>query len=279
MAVRLSRRDVIKAAAGAGLVLGFRWTSGPRPAGAAQALAPNAFVHIAPDDGVTVIAKHIEFGQGSHTGLATILAEELDADWAQVRVESAPADADRYANLAWAPMAAQGAGGSTAMANSWEQLRKAGATARAMLVEAAAREWRVPAAEITVESGVIGHAASARRARFGELAAQAAALPAPAEVRLKAPGEFRLIGARLPRVDTRAKSDGSAVFTLDLHLPGMLTAVLARPERFGAKPRSFDAAAARAVPGVVDVVAIDSRRRRSGPQHLGGAEGPRGVAR
>ena len=112
-------------------------------AAAPAVFAPNAFVRIAPDNTVTIIAKHIEFGQGAHTGLATLLAEELDADWSQIRVESAPADASRYNNLAWGP--AQGTGGSSAIANSWEQLRRAGATARAMLVAAAAQRWQVPA--------------------------------------------------------------------------------------------------------------------------------------
>src|SRR5207245_994627 len=131
-------------------------------AAADEVLAPNAFVRIAPDNTVTIVGKHIEMGQGSHTGLATILAEELDADWSQIRVEAAPADAERYNNLAFGPM--QLTGGSTAMANSWEQMRRAGATARAMLVEAAAREWGVPTTEITVDRGVVSHAPSRRRA-------------------------------------------------------------------------------------------------------------------
>jgi isoquinoline 1-oxidoreductase beta subunit len=253
------RRQVLKGglAAGAGLIIGFRWT--PRTAAQATAertaageLAPNAFVRIAPDDTVTVLSKHIEFGQGTYTGLATVVAEELDADWAQVRVESAPADASLYANLFFG---IQGTGGSTAMANSWQQMRKAGATARALLVAAAAAAWEVPVEAITVEKGVVRHAASGRSARFGELVERAAGLEPPAEVTLKDPEDFTLIGRDpLPRVDVPGKSDGSARFTLDMDLPGLLTAVLARPPRFGGRVKSFDATAAKKVRGVVDVV-------------------------
>src|SRR5215469_10325998 len=158
----LGRRSFLKAtvAAAAGLTIGFNWAGPPRRALAAtaDAFAPNAFLRVAPDNSVTVIAKHLEMGQGSYTGLATIVAEELDADWAQIRVESAPADAKLYNNLAFGTI--QGTGGSSAIANSWMQLRQAGAAARAMLVAAAAAEWNVPAAEIVVNRGVLSHAAS-----------------------------------------------------------------------------------------------------------------------
>jgi isoquinoline 1-oxidoreductase beta subunit len=193
-------------------------------------------------------------GQGTYTGLATIVAEELDADWSRVRVESAPADAKRYNNLFWGT--AQGTGGSNAMANSWEQLRKAGASARAMLVAAAARQWNVPAAQVTVDSGVVLHKASGRRATFGQLAKAAAAETPPAEVKLKDPKDFKLIGKRLPRKDSLAKTTGKATFTQDIHLPGMLTAMVAHPPRFGARVKSFDASKARAIKGVIDVVQI-----------------------
>jgi isoquinoline 1-oxidoreductase beta subunit len=249
-----SRRFFLQASAAAGLAIGFRLPGGRASAQGAAALEPNAFVRISPDGTVTVIAKHVEVGQGSYTGLATIVAEELDADWARVRVESAPADAKRYNNLAFGPV--QGTGGSTAIANSWEQLRKAGAATRAVLVEAAAREWNVPAGEITVEKGIVGHAASGRRAGFGELAGKAAGLQPPDNPRLKDPKDFKLIGTRMPRVDTPEKSNGTAVFTLDVYLPDMLTALILRPPLFGAKARRVDAAAARQVKGVVDVVEV-----------------------
>jgi isoquinoline 1-oxidoreductase beta subunit len=169
-----------------------------------------------------------------------------------MRVEGAPADAKVYNNLFWGPT--QGTGGSTAMANSYEQLRKAGATARAMLVAAAAQEWRVPASEIRVANGVISH--GSRKSTFGAFAQKAAAVPVPADVKLKDPKQFRLIGKHVPRKDSRAKTNGSALYTIDMKLPGMLTAVVAHPPRFGATVKSFDAAKARAVRGVTDVVQI-----------------------
>ncbi len=259
--LKADRRQVLQggAALTAGLILGFNWPLGNRMANAAAAakgeFAPNAFVRIAPDNTVTIIAKHIEFGQGSYTGLATILAEELDADWAQVKVEAAPADVSRYANTLFG---AQGTGGSTAIANSYKQLREAGAAARFMLVEAAAKEWGVTPEEITVARGVLSHAASGKRATFGALAAKAAGItpPAAGTLKLKDPAQFTLIGTRLPRKDTPEKITGTAIYTFDVKLPGMLTALVARPPRFGAKVKSFDAKAAKAVKGVVDVVAI-----------------------
>ena len=255
---RSSRRAFLKTAAAtaAGLTIGFHW-SGPlsrAPADTSKDFAPNAFLRIAPDNSVTVIAKHLEMGQGTYTGLATIVAEELDADWAQIRVESAPADASKYANLAFGTI--QGTGGSSAMANSWMQLRNAGATARAMLVAAAAAEWNVPPASLTIERGVVRHAPSNRQATFGDLAAKAASQPAPDKVALKDPKDFKLIGQKLPRVDIPGKTNGTAQFTIDVTFPNMLVAVLQRPPLFGATAKSFDATATKAVPGVVDVLQV-----------------------
>ena len=255
-----SRRDLLKAS-GAGiaaLVIGFVWN--PRRGLAAVAangsaeLVPNAFVRIGADESVTVIAKHLEMGQGSYTGLATILAEELDADWARVRVESAPADAKRYANLVFKTL--QGTGGSSAMANSWQQLREAGASARALLVTAAAKQWHVPTSELRAERGVIYHEASKRQATFGSLVRVAAALPLPTQVALKDPRRFTLIGGRPPRVDVPAKCNGTAQFSLDVVMPDLLVALLARAPQFGATVASFDATPALAVPGVVKVVQV-----------------------
>ena len=166
---------------------------------------------------VTVIAKHLEMGQGTYTGLATVLAEELDADWSQVRVESAPADVKRYANSAFGM---QGTGGSTAMSNSWTQLREAGAKARAVLCAAAAKEWHVPVEELSVDASVVTHAKSGRHATYGSLVKTAATLPVPEKVTLKDPKDFKLIGTKPPRVDVAAKCDGTALFTLDVALPG-----------------------------------------------------------
>jgi isoquinoline 1-oxidoreductase beta subunit len=255
-----SRRDVLKAS-GAGiaaLMIGFTWipkrTLAALGAGATAELVPNAFVRIGADESVTVIAKHLEMGQGCYTGLATILAEELDADWARVRVESAPADAKRYANLVFKTM--QGTGGSSAMANSWQQLREAGASARALLITAAAKQWHVPISELRAERGVIYHESSQRQATFGSLVKVAAALPLPTQVALKDPRQFTLIGSRPPRVDVPAKCDGTAQFSLDVAMPDLLVALLARAPQFGATVVSFDAAAAQAVPGVVKVVQV-----------------------
>ena len=260
-AVRPSRRTFLKAAgafAAVGLTIGFEWAGTGRRALAATmpdaTFAPNAFLSVAPDNSVTVIAKHVEMGQGAYTGIATIVAEELDANWQDVRVESAPADAKRYANLAFGTI--QGTGGSSAMANSWMQLREAGAKARAMLVSAAAAQWQVPASELTTLDGSVHHAATNRTATYGSLASAAARLPVPDTVTLKSPKDFRLIGHQLPRVDVPPKTNGTAQFTLDVTFPGMLVALLQRPPLFGATVKSFDASAAKAVPGVVSVVQV-----------------------
>ena len=257
-----SRRDFLKAGAGLTLAIAvpgaMTQVAGPGQAGgklvAAASFEPNAFVRIGTDNVVTVIAKHLEMGQGTYTGLATLVADELDAAWPQVRVEGAPADARRYNNLFWGP--SQGTGGSTAIANSFEQMRKAGAAARAMLVAAAAERWKVAPGTITVSQGVVMHAASGRKAKFGELAEAASRLPVPKDVKLKSPGEFTYIGKRVPRTDSRSKTNGSAMFTQDVHLPGMLTALVAHAPRFGGRVKSFDATKAKAVSGVTEVVQI-----------------------
>src|SRR5258706_1226074 len=185
---------------------------------AAGALEPNAFVRIGTDNTVTVIVKHLEMGQGTYTGLPTLVAEELDADWSQIRVEGAPADASRYNNLFLCTM--QGTGGSTALANSFEQMRKAGAAARAMLLAAAAERWKVEPESITIGRGAVVHTPSNRRTTFGQLAASAAKLPVPQEVKLKDPKDFALICRRVTRTDSRAKSNGTAIYTQDVKLPG-----------------------------------------------------------
>jgi isoquinoline 1-oxidoreductase beta subunit len=262
--MRRDRRAFLKnagAASVAALSIGFEWTASTRRAlavaGAAAAEAgfvPNAFLRIGADDSVTVIAKHVELGQGAYTGIATIVAEELDANWDEIRVESAPADAKRYANLVFGTI--QGTGGSSAMANSWMQLREAGAKARAVLVAAAAKEWRLPASELIVDKGVVIHPGTRRRAGFGSLVRTARSLPIPDKVTLKDPRDFKLIGQKVLRVDVVAKCDGTAQYTLDTVFPGMLVALLRRPPRFGATVKNFDGAAALAVPGVMKVVQV-----------------------
>ena len=250
-----SRRDVVVASA----LVGGSLLVGCSPAdlmSAGSKVEPGVFgpfIKIAPDGVVTVISKHLEMGQGNHAGLSAIVAEELDADWTKVRVEQAPANAKLYAN---GGMGVQLTGGSSAISNSWDQLRKAGAGARAMFVQAAANRWNVAVGEITVKDSVLTHT-SGKTATFGELLADAAKVPAPTDVKLKDPKTFTLIGTdRVRRKDAQAKVDGTARYTQDVRLPDMLTAVVAHPPRFGAKVKSFDAAEAKKVAGVVDVFEI-----------------------
>ncbi len=254
-----SRRRFIKmvGAAGAGLTLGI--TLSPlaaclTDAGKNTVFAPNAFIRIGTDNIVTLVIKHLEMGQGSFTGLATLMAEELDADWAQIKTEAAPADVGSYKNRLFG---VQGTGGSSAIAESFEQMRQAGATARAMLVSAAASQWEVDPGSVNVHKGNVFHKASGRQSTFGELAAAAARQPIPAAdtLKLKAPKDFVYIGTKVSRKDT-GKTDGSAIFTQDIKLAGMLTAVVAHPPRFGARLASVNDKKARGLKGVVDVVRI-----------------------
>lgn len=242
-----------------GLVIGFALMpkvsafaaeSGVQAGGPDSLVTLNTFVRIGTDDMVTILSKHIEFGQGPFTGLATLVAEELDADWGQMRAVHSPADDKVYANLAFG---LQGTGGSSSIANSYEQFRKAGATARAMLVAAAANEWNVPASEITVEKGRVKHAGSGKESGFGALATQAAGIKPPSNVNLKDPANFTLIGQELPKLDTFSKTNGQAIYTLDIVPDNLLVAVVAHPDHFGAAVKSFDDSEARKVKGVVDV--------------------------
>ncbi len=242
-----------------GLVIGFALMpkvsafaaeSGVQAGGSDSLVTLSTFVRIGTDDMVTILSKHIEFGQGPFTGLATLVAEELDADWGQMRAVHSPADDKVYANLAFG---LQGTGGSSSIANSYEQFRKAGATARAMLVAAAANEWNVPASEITVEKGRVKHAGSGKESGFGALATQAAGIKPPSNVNLKDPANFTLIGQELPKLDTVSKTNGQAIYTLDIVPDNLLVAVVAHPDHFGAAVKSFDDSEARKVKGVVDV--------------------------
>ncbi len=217
---------------------------------------PNAFLRIAKDSSVSIIAKHIEMGQGTYTGLATILADELDADWKTIKVISAPADGENYKNLFWG---IQGTGGSNSIANSYEQMRRAGATARAMLVSAAAKKWNVPVSEITVAKGVISHSRTQKNAKFGELVTEASMITPPSEVILKEARNFTLIGKNnVNRKDSEAKTDGSAVFTQDVKLPGMMVAMVAHAPRFGAEIKSYDVTRLKDIADIVTVIQIPS---------------------
>jgi isoquinoline 1-oxidoreductase beta subunit len=252
-----TRRDVMvvaTAAAGGSLLIGCSQADILSIGADSSGFGPfGPFLKIAPDGSVTVVSKHIEFGQGSSSGLAAIVAEELDADWSKVSVEMAPANAKVYQN---AGFGAQGTGGSSAINNSWDQLRTAGAAGRAMFVTAAAQRWNVPAGEIAVKDGIVSHP-SGKKAAFADLLADAGKVTPPQNPPLKDPKTFTLIGTdRVRRKDARAKSTGKAQYTQDVHRPNMLTAMVAHSPRFGGKVKSFDDTAARKVPGVVDVFKI-----------------------
>ena len=253
------RRDFLKTGvlAGGGLVLGLYLPPFGRAAEAAQAshsaFAPNAFLRIGTDDAVTVIVNHSEMGQGIYTALPMIVAEELDADWRKVRIEAAPVD-PAYNHTRFGM---QMTGGSTSTWSEWDRLRKAGAVARAMLIAAAAEIWNVDPPSCHARNGQVVHAASGRRLSYGRLAEKASSLTPPQSVTLKDRKDFNLIGKPTKRLDTPEKVNGTGVFGLDVKVPGMLVAVVARPPVFGGKVKSFDAGRANAVPGVRHVVEID----------------------
>ncbi|ANX03608.1 xanthine dehydrogenase family protein molybdopterin-binding subunit [Immundisolibacter cernigliae] len=253
--VALSRRAFLASGASlaGGLCLALRLPlAGAAGSTSESALAPNAFVHIASDGAVTLTLHKSEMGQGVHSGLAAILADELDVDLASVRLTMADEDPAYY--LA---MGMMGTGGSTSIRMSWDALADAAASARAMLVAAAARTWQVePTACRTAAGKVLGPTGQALG--YGELAALAATLPVPEKPPRKPPAEYRYIGKPTPRVDNLAKVTGQAQFGIDVTQPGLLTAVVLRPPQFGAVLESFDATAAQALPGVRKIVAIDS---------------------
>ncbi len=255
-ATKTNRRTFLKmtAMAAGGLLIGgmISRSVGPAMAEANMEEMVTPFVHISPEGRVTVIVKHLDMGQGTATGLATLVADELDAAADQVGVDFAPADAEVYKNLIFGM---QGTGGSTAIANSFEQYRMAGATARTMLINAAAEEWGVSAADVSIENGVLS--AGDNSATFGELAMKAAALEAPTDVTMKAPEDWVYIGKSFPRVDIPQKSTGAVgMFGMDVQLDDMLVAVTARSPKFGGTLASFDATEALAMDGVVDVIEI-----------------------
>ena len=253
MALTSSRRTFLKSAAattGTFLVVGFA-PNGALASGTVNAEI-NPFVRILEDGRVQVVLKHFEMGQGTSTGLATLIAEEMDADWAKVTTDFAPADNARYKNLFFG---AQGTGGSTAIANSYMQYRHAGAAARELLIAAASDAWDVPADRITVENGVLK--SGGRSAHFGEMAGKAAIKRTPANPKLKDPSQFRLIGRDgLPRQDSFAKTNGTAQFAMDVRVPDMVYAVVLRSPRFGGKLASFDAVGAANVRGFIDAKAL-----------------------
>ncbi|NGN42247.1 xanthine dehydrogenase family protein molybdopterin-binding subunit [Mesorhizobium sp. CGMCC 1.15528] len=258
-AVQTTRRQfLIGTAAAAGLAVGYRLLATEpalaQSAPAAAAANPfQAYVEVTPDNKIIIHSSQFEMGQGSYFGIATLVMEELDGDWAQVDVIGGAGNTALYGNLAWGG-AMQGTGGSTSMTSSWERYRKAGAAARTMLVAAAAKTWNVPAGEITVAGGVVSHGTD-KRASFGELAQAAAALPVPEVVELKPREKWTQIGSdSLKRYDSHGKTNGTQTYTIDLKMDGLVTAVMIHPPKFGAEVESFDAAKAKALDGIVDVV-------------------------
>ena len=260
-----SRRSFLLGAAGAGVAVGFYLNRRSDETLVAKSDAsaepvnvewePQAFVHIGTDNRVTVLSKHTEMGQGIYTGLATIVAEELDAAWEQMRVESAPADTARYLNLDWGE---QATGGSSSLGNSFAQLRQVGAAMRAMLQAAAANHWGVDPTGVSIDNGVVRQEANNETLTFGQLASSAAALPVPGSVTLKPVESYRFADQNVRRVDVEPKTTGRASFTQDVVLPGMQIAVVAHAPRFGGRVVSFDDAAARSIAGVETVVEIPS---------------------
>ncbi len=252
----MQRRDFLKVsvAASGGLLIGFHFPGISKLASAQaapNAFMPNAFVRIGTDERVTVIVNHSEMGQGVYTSLPMLLAEELDADWTKVGYESAPVDA-KYNHPAFGM---QMTGGSSSVWSGLEQFRQAGAAARALLIAAAAQQWNVDAASCRTESGAVLNGSN-RKLTYGQLAAAAAKLTPPEHVQLKDPKTFKLIGKPIKRLDTPEKLNGKAVFGIDVKLPGMLTAVIARPPIFGAKMKSFDDSRARSMAGVRKIAAV-----------------------
>lgn len=250
---KVSRRDFLKVTgvAGTGLVLGFNLPFG-RSAFAdttGEAFKPNVWLQVDPDGRVTFWVHRSPLGQGVRTALPMILADELEADWSKIRLEQADADL-KYGG--------QTTGGSASIRTSWGPLRQAGATGRAMMIAAAADTWGVEPASCRAHNGVVIHTPTGRTLGYGELAEKAATLPVPEDPPLKDPKAFRFIGTSMPRLDNPAKVGGKVVFGLDMKLPGMLYACVARCPVFGGKVKSFDAAAARAVDGVRHVVEVES---------------------
>jgi len=256
-APQVTRREFLETAglAGAGLVIGFHLpATGRGRVAAAAPFAPNAWLRIGADESVVVVVDRSEMGQGVTTSLPMLLAEELEADWSKVRIESAPAD-KAYIN----PMfGMQGTGGSTSVRAAYTPLRKAGAAAREMLLSAAAETWGVDKPTCRAEKGAVIHTPSNRRLTYGKLVAKAATVPLPHDVPLKDPKDWKILGTRVKRLDTPPKVDGSAQFGIDVKAPGLLVAVVARSPVFGGKVKSYAAASAKAVPGVKHVVQIST---------------------
>lgn len=250
-----TRRDFLKVTTltGGGLLLGFSWFSEAAATPAvidkipfAGSLGFNSYLSIAADGTITILSPNPELGQNIMTSFPMIVAEELDADWTKIKVLQAPLDTKNFDR--------QLTGGSGAIPHSWKRLRTAGATARSMLIQAAAQQWALPVEECTASNGFVIHSKSGKKLGFGELAEQASALPVPKDVKLKDRKDFKIIGTAVNNVANKNIVTGKPLFGLDFYREGMLFAVIQRPVAFGTKVKSVDSASAKALPGITDVV-------------------------
>ncbi|MFT2009475.1 molybdopterin cofactor-binding domain-containing protein [Pontibacter sp. 13R65] len=256
-----SRRKFMKlaAATGGGLMLGFSWTNSAASlmevvsdtVMAGGDINFNSFLSLSPDGLITIFSPNPELGQNIKTSFPMIVAEELDADWSKVKVVQAPLDTDKFQR--------QVTGGSGAVPHSWERLRKAGATARHMLLEAAAKRLKVPFNTLSTDNGYVLHKASGRKLSYGELATEAAKIPVPVDVKLKEIKDFKLIGKEVRNVDNHEMITGKPLYGMDVYKEGMLYGMIQRPKAFGMKLKSVDATAAKAVPGIKEVVSFKDK--------------------
>jgi len=254
---KIGRRGFLKMAGAGGLALAFYLRPGSAVAAAPGAGSPlNAYVVVAPDESVTIFATNPEIGQGIKTAFAMIIAEELDADWSRVKVETASVDQKRYGN--------QSSGGSMSIPRNWDTLRRAGATARAMLVAAAADEWKVPAAECSTEKSTVIHAASGRKLSYGALAIKASqqVMPDASGVPLKERKNYKLLGSRVTGVDNLQVVTGKPLFGIDVRLPGMLYANYTKCPAVGGKVSSANLDEVKALPGVKDAFVLEGNGRQ-----------------
>jgi isoquinoline 1-oxidoreductase subunit beta len=252
----LSRRRFLQAgaAAGGGLLLSLSLRFDGDEAEAADTFAPNAFIRIGSDGEIVLTMPYVEMGQGTYTAIPMLIAEELEVDLSQVRLEHAPPNEKLYVNPL---LGVQATGNSNAIRGAWQPLRQAGAAARAMLVSAAAKRWNVDPASCRAQRGEVLHELTGRNAKYGELATDAAHMPIPESVVLKRPEDFKLIGTPAKRLDAPAKVNGSAIYGIDVRLPGLKVATLAQSPVFGGRLRSVDDTAAKAVKGVRQIIRLD----------------------
>ena len=255
----LSRRRLLQAgaAAGGGLMLSLNlpFASGNAEAAHAEGFSPNAFIRIDGGGRVILTMPYVEMGQGTYTSIPMLIAEELEVDLTQVRLEHAPPNEKLYGNPLLGGV--QGTGGSTTIRAVWKPMRQAGAIARTMLVAAAAKRWNVDPASCHTRSGEVLHAPTGRSAKYGDLAADAVRMPVPESVALKRPENFKLIGTPAKRLDTPAKVNGTAVYGIDVRPPGVKIATLAQSPVFGGRVKSVDDRAAKAIKGVRQIVRLD----------------------